>query len=77
MEGRDSNKFDELGPAMGTSMACPTFTGLAALWDEWLQVNRNRRLTFTDVQEIPRRNGGTKNNNIGYGVAQYDWVKVL
>ncbi len=77
IDGLDSNKFDELGPAMGTSMACPTFTGLAALWDEWLQVNRNRRLTFTDVQEILRRNGGTKNNNIGYGVAQYDWVKVL
>ena len=77
IDGLDNDKFDELGPASGTSMACPTFLGVEALWDEWLQVNRQRRLTFTDVQEILRRNGGTKNNNTGYGVAQYDWVKVL
>lgn len=77
IDALDDNKFDELGAAHGTSMACPTFGGVAALWDEWLRVNRNRRLTFTDVQEVLRRNGGTKNNTVGYGIAKYDWVKIL
>jgi subtilisin family serine protease len=77
IDGLDDNNFDELGPAHGTSMACPTFAGTAALWDEWLQVNRSRRLTFADVQTILQKNGLSKNNNVGWGVAQYDWVKVL
>jgi hypothetical protein len=77
IDGLDDNKFDELGESMGTSMACPTFAGLAADWDEWLQVNRNRRLTFTDVHDVLRKNGLTKNNNVGYGIAKFDWIKVL
>lgn len=77
IDGLDNNKFDELGPAEGTSMACPAAVGTFALWDEWLQVNRNRRLSFQDIKTVLQTKGGTKNNNVGWGIPKYDWVKVL
>lgn len=76
MDSLGGRRADGIGAAAGTSFAAPAAAGLFALWDEWLRKKRARSLTNADVLKILQTHG-TQNNNTGYGIPQFNWVKVL
>lgn len=77
MDKTDGRRADGLAAGVGTSFSAPGITGLFALWEEWLQTNRNRTLTNADIATVLARGGGTPNNSVGVGTPHFNWVKVL
>lgn len=73
----DGRVVDRLAPAAGSSQATPHFAGVVAWWAEFMREQVGRELTFSDVKSVLRKMGHSPDNNEGYGLAVYDWIKVL
>jgi len=63
------------GALQGTSQASPVVAGVLALWNDYFKRKKGREITFTDVFNILKAKGGTKNSNTGYGLINYTWVR--
>jgi subtilisin family serine protease len=66
---------NRLASIQGTSMATPEVAAVVALWKQvWLE-NTQTKLDTAMVKEIIQKYGLEKNNEIGHGPIQYEWIE--
>lgn len=63
------------GLLLGTSMATPEMAAMVALWNDYFNKRTGYYLTPADVHSILQQNGGAHNNQVGFGVPHFDWIR--